>query len=270
MMSTPAICSEGPAFARHRTLARLGFVPEENVFRRDGVLFRQSGGWLVLETDGQTPPTDPLREPQPQLGLWKWIEIGGHARRVFEIPAALVAADEDEELVAEESQSLDSFLQWALHSAANGIPPNWSPPARAQVESWLPAGALTVQAGALVRQGKLILSPERWALRCSILTEVPADLPEARAQWLRELAADAQSQWRMIRFGFLGESGSEALVAETDFTGAPHSEKLFFTGLDGLKHAVTWLGEAAEILADATVASRALARSPNKQTNRKE
>ena len=251
----------------HEKLTRLGFVAEEKSFRLDGVVVRQSGGWMTLETNGEPPSESTQREPQDQLGLWKTILTSAGPRRLFEIPADLVVDEMDEEISSAESQSLESFVRWAMHSADNRIPKDWVFPARELVESWLPANALTAQIGAIVRQGKMILTPERWTLRFPILTSVPADLPEARTQWLRELVSDAQNQWRMIRFALIAESGNGAFVAEIDFTGAPHSTPLFLTGLDGLKHAVAWLVEPAEILADATVVSRALANGPNKKTN---
>ena len=253
----------------HDTLTRLGFQPEGKIYRRDGIVFRPNGGWLTLETEVGPTSSTAVFEPREQLGLWKAIHTANGSRQVFEIPADIVAAGEDEELFGSESQSLESFVHWALLSAENRVPPGWTALTQELVDSWLSADSLTLQIGGLVRQGKMILSPERWALRFPILMNVPADLPESRVAWLRQLVANAQNQWRMVRFAFEPLDGSEAstLVVETDFTGAPHSAQLFLASLDGLKHAVSWLVETAEIVADATVASRALANHPNKNTN---
>jgi len=192
-------------------------------------------------------------------GLWK--QVGGERgrRNVFETPAALASAGAElEEMLEADGGVALATIDWALASANGDIREDWLPPARELVAATMPPGALTVQAGCVLRQGELILEQDRWALRFAILPCVPAGLPAERRHALDLLAADAQSQFRMIRVGWAEQSDGAALVAVVDLTGAPYAELLFLTGLEGLTQAVARLVETADLLADATVPLRAL------------
>ena len=180
-------------------------------------------------------------------------------RFLFELPAAAACPDaEDQALDDNEDLSPGSFLGWALACATGAIPRDWRAPAGELVASWMPPNALTVRVGPLVRQGELVLTPDRWALSFPILPAVPAGLPAARRRCLEMLARDAQERWHMIRVGLVRAADGEALVAGLDLTGAPHSEFLFLAGLDGLRQVVSWLAEIADLLADVTVTCRSL------------
>jgi hypothetical protein len=193
------------------------------------------------------------------LGLWKQVGCEQNQKFVFETPATLMPGDYEPEDGGEpEIGAPETLIDWALASANAEVPRGWRPPASDQVAAWMPPGALTVRVGGLVRQGELLLEPDRWALRFPILPCVPARLPANRRLALDLLAADAQSQFRMIRVGWTELPDGAALVAEVDLTGAPHAEFLFLTGLEGLTQAVPWLVETADILADVTVTLRAL------------
>ncbi len=110
-----------------------------------------------------------------------------------------------------------------------------------------------MQAKGSVRQGQCICRAGRWAIRMPVLPRLPEDLPAPRRRGLAELAADAQRRWAMVRVGVPADAGPAALVAEVDFTGAPHSEPLFSAGLDVLRHVVAWLVETAEVLVDSDI-----------------
>jgi hypothetical protein len=240
-------------------LRRLGFIPSDDGYRRDGVVARSVNPWMVLETSalrhgrGQSP-VSPDRS-----GLWKRVGSGRNRRFLFELPAAAARTDvEDQALDKNEDLSPGSFLDWALACAAGAIPRDWRAPAGELVASWMPPGALTVRIGPLVRMGELVLTTDRWALSFPILPGVPADLPAARRRCLETLARDAQERWHMVRVGLVRTADGEALVGGLDLTGAPHSEFLFLAGLDGLRHVVSWLVETADFLADVAVTLRSL------------
>lgn len=242
----------------HDALARAGFLANGEGYSHAGITFQRQGQWLQLESVSHPAPPD-LGRP----GLWKRIGDGPAGQRVFEFPATAVCSDDEADWSDEAAHvSLDAFLVWAMTSARDGTIPGWQPPTRPLVESWLPHGVLTVQAGPFVRQGELILAPERWAVRIPILPVVPADLPAVRREWLAAVLGDAQTLWRLVRLGFAGGGGDLAVVAEVDFTGAPPSENLFLAGVHGVRHVVAALAETVELLADATIASQALVLGP--------
>ncbi len=256
-----------PGFLRtpwHDALVKAGFAPGQGAYRLNGVTLKNEDRWFQFAASGSTASGAAALGQLGQPGLWKWINVGARPGLAFEFPeAALNAeADGDGTDADEAPASLAAIIAWCLASKAGKLPDGWRSPAREQVAGWLPAGALTVQCGSVVRQGQLILTAERWALRFPILSELPADLPVARRAWLELVLADAQSRWRMVRVGITDGAEHPAVVAEADFSGAPHSENLFSAGLDGVRHVVAWAAETVELLADAKVASELLASPP--------
>ncbi|HOX57296.1 MAG TPA: hypothetical protein P5205_11675 [Candidatus Paceibacterota bacterium] len=242
-----------------QALVKLGFSPAGGVWRRKEMLARIEPDWLILETAHLSCKARQSNPAPGHRGLWKRVACKHDQMLAFEIPAALIAdgAEPDETMDAGEDLA-GALVEWALASANGNIPRGWQPPGAELISAWLPPGALTVQAGGLVRQGESLLGPDRWALRFPILPSVPAELPPDRRRALDLLAADAQSQCRMIRVGWMEHPDGVALTAAVDFTGAPHAEYLFLTGLEGLTQAVARLVETANLLADATVTLRAL------------
>jgi len=243
-------------------LARAGFAANgDGRYHCENIAFKLDDRWVELETVTHPAPPDVLRD-LGRPGLWKRIGQGSAGRRVFEFPANAVCLDGDSEWNDAAAVSPDAYLAWALATANDGTPRGWQPPGRGLVESWLPHGALTVQAGSFVAQGELVLAPERWAVRFVILPAVPGDLSVARREWLRAVLGDAQTLWRLVRLGFAGDGAELSVVAEVDFTGAPPSEDLFLAGVHGVRHVVAALAETVELLADARVASETLALAP--------
>ena len=258
--------------AWHQALKNCCFEPSGDAYRLNGMVARAAGDWLVLESDALVQLTGQKPAELERRGLWKQVGCERPQRFLFEFPAlAISPGGEDDGLDDSGSALPQAFLEWALASARNEIPVGWQPPAKELVASWIPQGGLTVRVGPLVRQGELLLTPERWTLRFSILPCLPAELPKERRLALELLAVDAQAQWRMLRAGLCETADGTAMVAALDLTGAPHSQLLFLAGLDGLTHAVAWLVETADLLADVTVALRALdvCRSQNDRKERK-
>ncbi len=238
-------------------LASRGIGWAEDQGQRGGMGLRRSGNWLSLETPALPRRAGPPEEDLEHPGLWKQVGGQNQSRSVFEFPA-LVATAEVETAEASENSSPAALLDWALATAQDQLPVGWAPPPEEFVTTWMPPGALTVRSGFLVRQGELILTRCRWALRFPILPVVAPDLPAERRQALDRLATDAQSRVRMIRAGWTKSVDGLALVAALDLSGAPHSPALFLAGLEGLTHAVASLAETASLLADVAVTLRSL------------
>lgn len=243
-----------PSATLRDLLVARGFVPDGAVYRRGDLAFSGAGRWYRLREAAITCHDFPWPLAPVEVALWKWVQQGSHAQRVFEIPSWAVRTEpEDSYRDTDDRVPLGPCLDWALATCGGRVPDSWQPPARDLVESWLPQGALTVQADAHVRQGDLILQPDQWTLRIPLLPEVSAALPEDRRLALVELARDAQSLWAMLRLALVETAGNRALVAEVDLTGAPPSELLFAAGLDVLRQATVRLIETAEALADVSL-----------------
>src|SRR5262249_41487526 len=111
-----------------------------------------------------------------------------------------------------------------------------------------------------VRQGELVHTPQRLALRFPIVTAFAPTLPLPRQERLRETLAEAGNLWSLVRLGISWDTNPAAVRAEIDLTGAPSCalEPLISAGLAALRNAVAGLVGTVEILTDATVASAAL------------
>jgi hypothetical protein len=248
-----------PKEAWGHALASRGFTPAKDGWRRAGMSASAEAEWLTLEKAVLPRPAGGTKPDVERRGLWKHVTRGRSQRLIFDIPASLLSREaEPGELPATDVSLPEALVDWALASANDETPQGWLPPDSELVAGWMTPGALTVRAGCLVRQGELLLEPDRWALRFPILPAIPRELPADRRLALDLLAADAQSQLRMVRVGRSELPDGPALVAAVDLTGAPHSEFLFLTGLEGVTQVVAWLVETADFLANATTVLRAL------------
>jgi len=200
-------------------------------------------------------------------GLWKTVLRDSGLRCVFEFPDwTLSGPEEDEWNEPEGVATLDLVFAWAKEVVHGRVPPGWHPPVAAVAQSWLRDGALTVLSRGLLRQGQMILSADRWALRMPLVEQVPGDLPPERRIALEDLLLEAQSRWAMARVGFHPQAGGTGIIAEVDLTGAPHREPLLLAALEALRSVTAWVVEPAELLADVRVEISALAlRFNNKQ-----
>lgn len=216
--------------------------------------------WLEFSMSVDVFATKPSPGSLGWPGLWTRTQGLNTGPLIFDLPMmAVTDVDPGEWPDGEEDASFAAHLRWVMASARGGLPENWRAPSRACLDAWIPAGALTVQLGPLVRQGDLVLGDGRWALRFPVLPALPRTLPPVREQALLDLMADAGARWRMVRLGMemTGEQ-TRALIGEVDLSGAPHSQSLFLASLDALKQVVLWLAETADLLADVTVTLQAL------------
>jgi hypothetical protein len=265
-MSTYQLQFNGKSPPWLSAILKHGFTPCNGGFRRDGLTLHRRDRWFTIEGESQLQLSEAemWHDQLGQPGLWRWIPHGQRWQRVFEFPATRLgdALDDEEGAEAEDQAHLDAYLTWAFASQNGRLPYGWKTPSRELVKSWLPNCLLTVRCGSIVRQGELMLSQQCWALKFTILPALPSILPLERRQWLREVLADTLQQWRMVRLGFTNGREHPAVVAEVDFSGAPHSENLFSAGLNSLRHAAASLAETLEMLADSKVESEILAIPP--------
>jgi hypothetical protein len=245
-----------------RHLRDLGFTRarDHDVYRLNGTLFTTRGGWPTLQSSRAVSGADSLRGQIGKPGLWKLVRSPDRGIiRLFEMPPR--AAEAEDPFDGEEpDRAAADCLTWAMATSSGKLPEGWQPPARAEVERWVPAGGLTVQAGAVVRQGELIHASDRLAIRFPLLPRVPDELPAGQRAWLYETLRDGQDRWRMVRVGVTGAAGSEAAWAEVDLSGCPVAvlESLFEASLGALRWVVEWLAGPAAFLADPAVACRAV------------
>ncbi len=239
-------------------LRSLGFTPSlhGDGYRRRGTSFEMSGTWGQLESTFHNGAQ--LGDP----GLWREQgKRGGRPRRVFELPPWLMGKGPWLVPDVEPEVLRCDVLRWALTTADGSRVAGWTPPAVEEVKTWLPEQGLTVQAGALARQGKLIHEPDRLALAFDLAPAAP-QLDADRRHWLHEVLIDAQRRWRLARVG-LTDSGT--VRAEVDLTGAPHAAlgPLFRMALEALRWVVGWLLESVHFLVQGTAACRVLALRPS-------
>lgn len=225
----------------HDQILALGFEPTAAAesYRRNGTTLRLHHGWWTLSRDG-------VREPQlGRPGLWRYVEDAW----AFELP------------LLESAAPPAAIVAWADATGEGAVPDGWEPPAQGEIATWLDGG-LTAGAGALVRQGALILEPIRLALRYRELVRVDECLPQSRRRWLESLLSDAQAKWRMVRLD-LEEAG---VHAEVDLTGVPqeYAEPLVRAAHAALAWVVAWLLPPLVLIADPGAKCRALDPSPTR------
>ncbi len=244
----------------HEPLRAHGLVRDGKGCLPPGVSLGVRGRWYVFEvravTAAQMMPAAILGTP----GLWKQVPGAQVPSAVFEIPAWVVSVTPEEDRL-DESGPVDfrKLLDWMLATRSGRVSPGWAVPEKALLEPWLGPSALTVQAKEYVRQVELIQDGPRWALRVPILTQCPEGLPDHRRIALGRLIADVQRRWAMVRFGFCTGSPSGALLAEVDFSGAPHSGLLFSAGREALRNVASLAVETAEVLANPAIEIACLA-----------
>ncbi len=254
-MSYLADLPDAPAW--DAVLRGLGLRPGGDGYRNRRIRFRVRSGWGTFESNGKQR-SDPLRGQLGRPGLWKLsVDARGAVRGVFELPPSLVA------LAESDVARFEDIAGWALATAGGKTDRSWSPPAKAEIESWLPDKALTLQVGAIARQGALILDDHRLLFRFPVVHEIPRSLSAARKAWLRELLVDAQNRWRLVRIGM---NGSSEVQAQVDLSGAPHHtlEELVQIGTDALRLVVSSFVEPADFLVNGAEGCRAVEVRPNR------
>ncbi len=254
-MNRLATATDVPAWSP--VLEGLGLLPGDHgaPHQNGRIRFSVRSGWGTFES--KLRRSDRLRGQLGQAGLWKaCTDAQGTMRRVFELPPSILA------LAESDPDRFKEVAGWALLTVGGKADRKWSPPTQAEVEDWLPDKALTLQVGTIARQGTLILNDDRLTLGFCIVLEIPRNLSAARKAWLRELLADAQNRWRLVRIGLVGHSAQ----AEVDLTGAPHEalEELVRVGIDALRLVVSLLVEPADFLVNGAEGCRAVEVWPNR------
>lgn len=249
---------------------KLGFAPgPRGEWVRNGSALRSEGDWLALVMR-EPFAGDPLRDLLGTPGLWRALPErpqGGEPRwtRVFDLPPLGPSGVEEED---HSEHPCAALLDWAEATADGSTPRGWTPPQRAEAESWIEPARRSVRAGAYVAQVDLVVDPPRFGLVISALVRIPAELPAARAAWLEELCRDAQERWRMVRFGV--DEAAASVRAEVDLTGAPldRVRSLVDLALAALACSAEWALPSFSLVTDPGVASRVLDHNPRRVSTR--
>jgi len=245
-------------------LAASGFTrgKDNERFARKEVDFRMEGTWSVLGNRSTPEGADPLVGQMGKPGFWKFVDNGEKLQSVFELPPLEFddgGADSTwNELPA--SSHWGSMLNWALDTQDGRIPKGWRPPPREEIDVLVPREKLTVPCGIHPRQGELIHEGDRLAVRVLIVQHVSEDWAEDRQYWFHKLLLEAQSRWRLVRFGYSDRLPLGAVCAEVDLTGAPSDAlpELLRIVLVALKAAVEWIMSSIMYLINAPDECRAL------------
>lgn len=259
----------GKLAERHAVLSRRGFESGEDGWRRNGLGFCNAGSWLHFET-AWPDKADPLSDHVGEPALWKPVRAGHQLRRVFTVQESLVRASEGAAVLDETDRSpFECIIDWALATADGVAPIGWALPERETINACLPKMRLTIVHCSYTRQVELIHAPGRLALRVSILSNLPAELPELRLRWLRVLLLETQDDNHLVRLGFARDRDQTAVVAEIDLTGVPAAllEPMISTSLDALRWVASLLVESADFIAEAGMVSRALEICPVPEPN---
>ena len=209
--------------------------------------------WVEFACD--TAPATSADGASP--GLWKTLSSNDCTRRVAHLP--LWAANNDDDSDDPTTATPAHLIEWSVSTCKGGLPSGWRPPPRELVEAWVPSGGLSVQVGASVCQGELILSDTRWVVRFVVCSLPSAVASERRAVLKDLLIPDAERLWRLVGFAWgITDERHEVCRVVTDLSGAPHSESLFRIAYEACTHAVRWLAPVASHLADPKLKLRTL------------
>jgi hypothetical protein len=131
------------------------------------------------------------------------------------------------------------------------------------VQSWFDPAALSVQEGPRVCQLELRHGGTSAGPRLALVSPVvsfPPVLAAGRQACLFAVLAVAHELFRMVRIGTVRRPGRVVVVAEVDFSGAPHSllPLLVPAGLDALRWAIRRLIPILGLVVDSGVPSQAL------------
>jgi hypothetical protein len=255
----------------HTTLQELGFTsagesqlythpgPPVAPAEKDPLVFTVKSGWGILQGEWQPRENTLLNDQLGQPGLWKIRsdDIASETQAIFEVPPTLLAVADPRSQGEEGAWLLRDTLAWGLATAAGQVPADWEPPAGHLIDAFLPQAQLTLQVGPTLRQITVVCEPDRLALTCTLLPQLPNDLSPARNHWLDALLRDGNNRWRMVR---IGVATNNSVLAEVDLTGIPASavDPLLKTALEALHYAVKGTVQAADFLADGSVNCRAL------------
>jgi hypothetical protein len=241
-------------------LTHLGFWQVGSAsFASDKCRLELDQTWSTFEIKRPGRMTDPLSGQVGTHGPWKRITRGGRCRLVADVPTQ-VLRDQCDPDIDDENGTMESIVEWLMHSSSGGSFDTWQPPDLDEIESWQGPEKLTVVAGAYVRQGTLQRASGRLSVRIPLVPVIPPQLPKSRWNWLRAVLVDDQNRHRAARIGLVGEPSQQSIVAEIDLSGAPAGAlpALFTSSLAALKHTVQWSIHTLGFLVDLDVECRAL------------
>ena len=193
--------------AADEALRGAAFVPgAPGELRRGGCTASAEGSWLVLrERESETarverlatrvPGTTPIFADPFFASPTRW-RTGTSGERRFEVPLAVVAAAEVEEVL--------ELLDWVLDAegcAAAGTLP---------AAELLGPDDVGFQLGSIVRQGALVAESDVARLGFPLLTAALREMSPVRAGHVGELLGDATRRTRWVRLG-LDASGCPAM-----------------------------------------------------------
>jgi hypothetical protein len=246
-------------------LAVAKFKPSGNgQFRRSKLKLQTQDGWAALL--GSPRGDDPLDKILGAPGLAKHQMVAGKLRRVIDLPLQRLIDGAEADAWPSDSEQQDHAgpatlgVEWAVATLAGKLDAGWQPPPTSEVDAWLDPHKLIFRSGAVVRQGELVCETGRLAVRLALAPRVPDDLPEARRAWLRDVLVAAAQRHRMVRIGLEQQHDFQRVVAEVDFSGAPHAilPPLVTTGVAALRCAVAWSIHSVDFLVDPNLACRSL------------
>jgi hypothetical protein len=243
----------------------LGFKQDERGrWMRRQLELRHERRWLSLTR--LDPQTGDLRHDLVNApGPWRCLRDADHWTLGCDIPL-LSSHPRESESQGEPLATVASLIRWAEITDKGSLPSDFQPPSSRELEEWVPARKRSLRAGSLVREIEVVGSPTRFALSVPSLTRIPEGLSPGRRGWINELSCDAQTRWRLVRFGI---DPRGLVLAEVDLTGAPSEEAEALVGLAlaALTAAAVWALPGIAAAADTRIASRLLDRGP-RQHNR--
>jgi hypothetical protein len=256
---------------------RLGFVPgtrragahgasiEERVWTRGDLVLRVSERWLELSAPDAIRPAgvetlfagDGVTRrwtkafTDPRFGAfdpWRRLAPGVLAA---ELPPPILderpEADELVELLAwslrhapSEEGDTGVRIDGASRRARGDVAP-------AEAASILPASALVVQQGPIVRQGRIVLDADVARIGFPVLQSSVAAIPSHRHAPLATLLSDASRRWRWIRLG-VDEERRPAVEIAVPATSAALATRVALLARDALAAFLAWIAPAAEFV----------------------
>jgi hypothetical protein len=200
-------------------LADLGYAPSAGGYENDPFRLRTVDDWLVIETSGAAP-AEPRAAQLGWPGLWKQAAEPG--RMVFELPLRVVrewASDDDlpDAQGDQLSARLAGVLEWAQATADGSDALRWTAPSIDEVQQLLPAEQMTVEAGGVARQIRLIRNDHRLAMELALTANWSPALSPARVDWVDRVLAEVNRRKRLVRLG----RRADGAWAEVDLTGIP-------------------------------------------------
>ena len=249
----------------HDRLLELGLRRRStDVYADDDVMVVSRDGWLTLHTGAWSDQAGPDVAELDRPGLWKTVTSDETARRVFDVPLAVMLQRLDDTADVTGPDLACAAVTWALETRDGDVGSDWQPPAPDELSQAAPPAALSFRWESLIQQAGFTTGPGMLTLQVTIGT-VDADLSAARRGWIEHLLIDA-SRLRMARLGLRpGGNGVASIEACINLSGAPTCVRdvLVPVAVDALRSCFSLVVSTATFLGDTGCASRALYNDPH-------